>query len=231
MPSVRSRRRRCEVSVLSSCCPQSRAKYGTDGLSPRLSPKPLPERRRRDLRPSTPPQRSFHVKPRFSCALIHSVYITGTVLPSFAAFVQVCRRKQNSDLKTVFISEQPTQALRARSRVGFAAAGTVTAMSDLTGLHAQAKRLILMLREGLEKLEATEVGSAPPLPAAVPCLPRAQEHEVTYFGLSMFAERPASRRHGRPPPGAAKEPGGPAGAPDGQWQDTGGAGAATNDER
>ena len=31
-------------------------------------------------------------------------------------------------------------------------------MSDLTSLHSQAKRLILLLREGLERLEALEVG-------------------------------------------------------------------------
>jgi hypothetical protein len=30
-------------------------------------------------------------------------------------------------------------------------------MSDLTSLHSQARKLILLLREGLEKLEALEV--------------------------------------------------------------------------
>jgi hypothetical protein len=44
-------------------------------------------------------------------------------------------------------------------------------MSDLTALHAQSKRLILLLREGLERLEVTEVRCRPGGPLRPPLGP------------------------------------------------------------
>jgi hypothetical protein len=71
-------------------------------------------------------------------------------------------------------------------------------MGELSALHAQATRLILALREGMERLEAIEVGSfrtgAPGAPAAAPGLHAAAPvHDAQALAPQLPPRDPAPR--------------------------------------
>jgi Golgi SNAP receptor complex protein 2 len=61
-------------------------------------------------------------------------------------------------------------------------------MADLQGLHAQARKLILALRAGLERLEGVEAGGRAPPPAAAAADLRAQLAALQRLSADMDAQ-------------------------------------------